>query len=199
MNSSPQRYHHGDLRAAVLRRAEETLRESGSDNLSLRKLARDVGVSHGAPSRHFRDKQALLDALALAGFERLGAAFQDAAGEDTTFAARLRSLARVYLRFAIENEALLALMLTRKHGSTAGTDIAVAVARAFEIPTAVVVEAQRRGEVVPGDPQRIGTATIASLHGLATLVGSGFIDRDTADERLDDTIGYLIHGLRPRS
>ena len=56
-----RRYHHGDLRSALLRSAECALREKGAAALSLRELARDLGVSHAAPGRHFKDKQALLD------------------------------------------------------------------------------------------------------------------------------------------
>ena len=71
-------YHHGNLRAALLTQAERTLAEGG--DLSLRELARQVGVSHAAPRRHFAGKQALLDALAEDGFERLGAELRGAAG-----------------------------------------------------------------------------------------------------------------------
>src|SRR5919198_104925 len=78
-------YHHGALREALLEQAERTVRERGADALSLRELAREVGVSHGAPRRHFPDRQALLDAVAEAGFERLGVELRSAlagAGED---------------------------------------------------------------------------------------------------------------------
>src|SRR5262249_42865731 len=64
-------YHHGRLRAALLTEAERVLREDGIEALSLRELARRAGVSHAAPRRHFTDRQALLDALAEAGFTRL--------------------------------------------------------------------------------------------------------------------------------
>jgi len=189
---SHPRYHHGDLRAAVLRRAEEILRESGAGSLSLRQIARDVGVSHGAPSRHFRDKQALLDALAVAGFDRIEAEFAAAVAGETAFDARLHALARVYLRFATENPALLAVMYGRKHGADA--EVGAAVLRAFEVPRTVIVDGQERGEVVPGDPRRIGMAVIAALQGLANLVASGF----AAGDLLDETVGHLTHGLRPR-
>ena len=63
--TAPARYHHGDLRAALIARATEVIATGGVDALSLRELARDIGVSHGAPGRHFPDKQALLDAVAL--------------------------------------------------------------------------------------------------------------------------------------
>ena len=68
---TPRPYHHGNLRAALLAQAERTLADGG--DLSLRELARQIGVSHAAPRRHFAGKQALLDALAEDGFERLGA------------------------------------------------------------------------------------------------------------------------------
>src|ERR1700744_1571484 len=76
-------YHHGHLRDTLLAEAERTLREQGVDQLSLRDLARQAGVSHAAPRRHFADRQALLDALAGAGFTRLAdevAAALEAAG-----------------------------------------------------------------------------------------------------------------------
>lgn len=198
MSQPRTRYHHGDLPAAVLRRAEQVLRESGVGGLSLRKLARDIGVSHGAPNRHFRDKQALLDALALVGFDRLGTAFADAITEAGTADRRLRGLARAYLRFAMDNPALLALMFERKHAPEGGTEVAEAVERAFAAPVTVVAEAQRRGLIVAGDPERIGMSVVASLQGLATFVGSGFVRPETADELLDETIGHLLHGIRPR-
>jgi hypothetical protein len=50
-------YHHGNLRTALLTQAERTVRERGVKELSLRELARDVGVSHAAPRRHFPDRR----------------------------------------------------------------------------------------------------------------------------------------------
>ena len=73
MSATTQRpYHHGNLRTELLSCAERALSEGGLAQLSLRDLARQAGVSHAAPRRHFADKQALLDALAQDGFERLG-------------------------------------------------------------------------------------------------------------------------------
>ncbi|HEY2671330.1 MAG TPA: TetR family transcriptional regulator, partial [Rugosimonospora sp.] len=65
-------YHHGNLHAELLTRAEKKLEQTGVAGLSLRELAREIGVSHSAPRKHFADKQALLDGLAIHGLERLG-------------------------------------------------------------------------------------------------------------------------------
>src|SRR3954464_10631940 len=109
MSATAQRpYHHGNLRSELLSCAERALSEGGLAQLSLRELARQVGVSHGAPRRHFADRQALLDALAEAGFARLGAELREAvdgAGED--YEARLRAIAAAYIRFAVHDVALL--------------------------------------------------------------------------------------------
>ena len=101
MTARARPYHHGNLRSALLSCAERTLSEHGAEQLSLRELARQVGVSHAAPRRHFADKQSLLDALAEDGFERLGRelrAAMEAAGSG--FHARLLAFAQTYVRFA---------------------------------------------------------------------------------------------------
>src|SRR5689334_9130185 len=110
MSSTSRPYHHGDLRAALLKCAERTLREKGAGALSLRELARDIGVSHAAPGRHFRDKQALLDALALDGYERLNQSLATAADHPGhSFEERMTALASAYLGFAVEHPEMLEL------------------------------------------------------------------------------------------
>lgn len=190
-------YHHGDLRGELIQRGEATLRETGVDGLSLRQLARDIGVSHGAPSRHFRDKQALLDAIALSGFARLGVVFADAVAEGP-FAARLEAVARAYLRFATENAALLELMFARKHSPTGGTELPAAAERAFRMPIALIAEGQASGEVVEGDAAQIGLAAFAGMQGLVTFVSSGFVSVELGESLLGDLVAQMMNGLRPR-
>ncbi|MEV6061240.1 TetR/AcrR family transcriptional regulator [Nocardia asteroides] len=191
------RYHHGDLRAALLQHAETALRTVGADGLSLRQLARDTGVSHAAPSRHFRDKQALLDALAVTGLDRLGACFA-AASTDGPITARLQAFARAYLRFAVDNPELLPLMFARRH-SSGSPEIQEAADRAFAVPVALIAEGQATGEIVPGDPKRIGVTALAALQGLATFVGSGYTADYDAAELLDDLVAHMTLGLLPRA
>ena len=64
------RYHHGDLRNALLTAAIAILEEQGLDALSLRAVAARAGVSHGAPAHHFPTLKALLTAVATASFVR---------------------------------------------------------------------------------------------------------------------------------
>src|SRR3990172_5080540 len=69
---TPATYHHGDLRAALLKAALQILRTRGLAALSLREVARKAGVSHQAPYHHFATRGHLLAALAAEGFNQLG-------------------------------------------------------------------------------------------------------------------------------
>jgi AcrR family transcriptional regulator len=197
MQTRPGRYHHGELRAALLTRAEETLREKGPGALSLRELARDLGVSHGAPSRHFKDKQALLDALALTGFERLGeaiAASQEGAG--ASFAERLGAIARAYVGFATANAELLDLMYSIKHDPEASQALRVAAQSWGEQTAELIIEGQRRGEVRQGPVERVGLPVFSTLHGYASLAVSGMLS-GTTEQDLDEVIAYILRGCAP--
>jgi AcrR family transcriptional regulator len=192
-------YHHGNLRKALLECAEQTLSLRGVRELSLRELAREVGVSHGAPRRHFADKQALLDALAEDGFERLGRALQDSsAGAGDSFDERFAAFARAYVAFATQHAALLELMFAGKHRAGATDSLREAADRAFAMPISLILEAQAAGEVVPGEPERVTTIAFAALHGMATLINAGMLDRAALDDLLADGVERLLVGLRPR-
>jgi AcrR family transcriptional regulator len=200
MTVGPRRpYHHGNLRSALLHRAEEALVEGGAGRLSLRELARQVGVSHAAPRRHFPDKQALLDALAQDGFERLGAELGDAmTGAGGDFDARLLAFARTYVRFATRHAALLELMWAGKYRPGAAESLRAAADRAFAAPLAMITEGQAAGEVVPGDPQGVATVAFAALQGLAAMVNRGMVDDAGLDDLVSDAVERLVLGLRPR-
>ena len=113
VNIEKKPYHHGDLRAALIAEGLSMLAEStAADSLSLRELARRVGVSAPSVYRHFPDKEALLTALAQDGLCQLGvnqhAAAEAAGGGKEGFAAT----GRAYVRFALANPALYRLIFT---------------------------------------------------------------------------------------
>jgi AcrR family transcriptional regulator len=194
---SERPYHHGNLRTALLSQAERTLREQGVDQLSLRELARQVGVSHGAPRRHFPERQALLDALAESGFERLGAELRRAlegAGED--FETRLRATAVAYVRFATRDAALLELMFAGKHREQQSGALHDAAERAFSIMLEVIEQGQSEGILEPGDPERVGLVLFATIQGIAALVTAGIVEADQLDELVADASGYFLRGSR---
>jgi AcrR family transcriptional regulator len=191
-------YHHGNLRSALLERAERTVRERGVHALSLRELARDAGVSHGAPRRHFPDREALLDAVAESGFERLARELEAAVGEAGPGAEpRLQALAHAYVDFATRDAALLELMFATKQRDGA-EHVRAEANRSLAIALAVVARAQRDGELVPGDAEQITQFVFATLHGLATMANGGMLGEDDLGAVVTDAIERLLSGLRPR-
>ncbi|MFD1657544.1 TetR/AcrR family transcriptional regulator [Streptomyces caeni] len=191
-------YHHGDLRAALLARAERMLRDKGPGALSLRELARGIGVSHAAPSRHFKDKQALLDALALEGFGRL-AAVMTAAREEAggSFADRMVAVGRAYVGFATDNAVLLDLMYAVKHDPAASRELTDASYWLAGFAMRMIEDGQRTGEVREGPAERIGLPVMSALHGFAALVVSGALHTEEIDQGLADTVGFILRGCAP--
>ena len=106
----PRTYHHGDLRAALVAAGLHALKSTDVSEISLRGLAREVGVSATAVYRHFPDKRALLQAMAMAGLAQLGQMQQQAAAEagDRPFVAT----GSAYVRFALANPGLFRLVFT---------------------------------------------------------------------------------------
>jgi AcrR family transcriptional regulator len=191
-------YHHGDLRSTLLALAEDTLRDRGPAELSLRELAREAGVSPAAPSRHFKTKQALLDALALDGFQRLTAALDSSleqAGD--SFGHRLAALARTYLAFATANTALLDLMYGRKHDPDATAELVAATHRLKNLATDLIETGQRRGEVRPGQVERQSVPLLVALQGLTALALTGGFTSEQLEEGVDETIAFILRGYAP--
>jgi AcrR family transcriptional regulator len=191
------RYHHGNLRMALLEQAERLLDKVGAHELSLREVARAAGVSHSALRHHFADKQALLDALAETGFERLGRELDEAlAATDGPFADRLIAFAKTYVGFAVGHPNLVTLMHASKESSPR---LRAANDRAFAAPSELIAQAQARGDIVDGDSDRVAMAVLATLQGLVALVVSGMSGDRPVDGLVSGTIETLLHGLRPRT
>ena len=106
-------YHHGDLRASALQMGMERLESQEQPDLGLRALARDLGVSATALYRHFPNKDALLDALALEGLTRLGAHQAAAAAQAGGGRDGFAEVGVTYVKWAGENPALLRLIYNR--------------------------------------------------------------------------------------
>jgi AcrR family transcriptional regulator len=171
------------------------LRDGGGlEGLSLRELARQTGVSHGAPRRHFTDRQALLDALAESGFERLGTQLRTAAesaGED--YEARLRATANAYVHFAIDDAALLELMFAGKHHEQTGA-LHQAADRAFSVILDLIEEGQASRALEPGDPDRIALLLFATMQGIAALVTAGIVQPEQVDSVAADATVRFLNG-----
>ncbi|GAA0225212.1 TetR/AcrR family transcriptional regulator [Cryptosporangium japonicum] len=188
-------YHHGNLRDDLLAAAETALGTVGADGISLRSLARDLGVSHAAPAHHFRDKQALLDALAVEGFTRLADRVESGDTPGRPFRERLDAMTRTYVGFAVDHEPLLALMLGTKHHPDATEELGAAAARGTLVAVDLIAAGQRAGEVREGDPYTLAIVAAAQVHGVATLAARGLLGGLPLDVAISTTVDLVFRGL----
>jgi AcrR family transcriptional regulator len=196
VNPSTRPYHHGHLRQALLRAAEVALEAQGVQNLSLRELSRELGVSHASPQRHFATKQDLLDALAIMGFERLSSVVAKAAeARSQDFNARLTKAAFAYVGFAVQHPALFALMFEAKRRPGMLPELRTALMAAYSHIPKILKEGQDAGKIVAGDPDRLALTIGATLHGLVALSIDGKVKGAPLKTVVPETIQHLLKGL----
>ncbi len=182
IESEKGRYHHGDLRAALISEGLRLLAIGDVDQLSLRQIARNVGVSPTAVYRHFPDKQALLTALAMEGGAQLARRQKEAQTAAGGGRAGFDETGRVYVRFALENPALFRLMTAK---SRVGTETCPGEERGG----LGLLRRNIAALAAPGtseEAQRVGfVRSWAMVHGLAMLMLDGQVP---ADESLIDRV-----------
>ncbi|WP_431876247.1 TetR/AcrR family transcriptional regulator [Amycolatopsis sacchari] len=162
MDSAPRR--------RLISSAITLLAEEGVEAVTLRRIAREAGVSHGAPLRHFTGRAELLSAVASEGFAELGEVdLPEASALD-----RLRAACRAYLTFAKRNPAMFELMFRHDLIDTAELDQTV-----FIRFTKLVEAAQAEGWRTDAEPRMLAASLWAALHGLAELwLWGGLAERD---------------------
>lgn len=166
-------YHHGDLRSALVEAGLRALETTEIGDISLRQIARDVGVSATAVYRHFPDKRALLTALAGAGIDKLGEA-QAQAAESAGATSAFGATGRAYVRFALAHPALFRLIFT--HLPPAGETV-------FGTSLAARLLQDKAAAATGGDAQetrRLMVQAWAVVHGLAMLMLDGQLPADDA-------------------
>ncbi|HEY0255857.1 MAG TPA: TetR/AcrR family transcriptional regulator [Candidatus Methylacidiphilales bacterium] len=196
MKLPPRPYHHGNLRQELLRAAEAALEARGVQQLSLRELSRELGVSHSSPQRHFKTKQDLIDALAIMGFERLSSVMakaSEARGQD--YNARLTKAAHASVGFALKHPALFALMFEAKLWPGMPPELRTAVMAAFSHIPNVLREGQAAGKIIAGDPHELALTLGAALHGLIAMSIDGKIRGVPLKSIVPETVQHVLKGL----
>ena len=161
-------YHHGNLREVLILEGVKLIQEHGVSALTLREIGVRAGVSRTAAYRHFSDKAQLLAAIREAGFEEFATALQAARESSVTFEGKLTAMGMAYLRFAGERRPYYEVMfgvgcdLGDREPSEAGQ-------RAFGVLEGMIEEAQKSGEVRPGDAAMLAKVVWSLSHGTAML------------------------------
>lgn len=168
-----KRYHHGDLRPALLRASRAVVESEGVGALTFRAVAKRVGVSHAAPAHHFADKSELLATIAAQGFDELTAAMSEAlqgAGCETDAITRLNATGVAYVAFAAQHPKLFRLMFGREMAVCTAACLAESSARAY----AVLESAAREVLCTQGEAERAELEVLIAsawslVHGMSML------------------------------
>ena len=168
--TTPATYHHGDLRAALVRAALELLEDDRGADVSLRAVARRAGVAPSAPYRHYADREALLSAVAADGYLELARTLARVNPSPAT-ADDLAAVAAAYVQFALRRPALFRVMF----GRPCDRDRAERVEATAAVSAYVTTIVTRAFPAAP-DPEALSTAIWALVHGLAFLHLDGKLD-----------------------
>jgi AcrR family transcriptional regulator len=194
-------YHHGDLRAALVRSARSLLASGGPAALTLRAAARDAGVSQTAPYRHFASRDDMLAAVAEDGFRRLHARMVEGVSSQRGKRA-LQQIAVEYVAFALENPAEYRVMFGREvaelETTVASTALNESSAAVMDLLQGGIEQMQQAGVVRPGDSATMALSAWALVHGLVmlTLDGQGSRTRHKPVEALvREATSLLMFGM----
>ncbi len=168
MTAETKAYHHGNLREALLETAFELVDTQGLGAISMRALAREVGVSSAAPFRHFSDKQVLLDAVAEKAAAELERKLDESTAECSDALTQFRAMTVAYVRFAAEHPALFDLIHSTDTVSHRFLGEVKDERRLKMI--ALIIEGQNGGLIPEADPELIALTSEALTHGLARMI-----------------------------
>lgn len=164
-------YHHGDLKNALIQAGIEILSREGMEALSLRQVARRAGVSHTAPYAHFADKQALIAAIAAAGYQKLYEALIAAQQPQDDPLARLMGTAHAYLQFALDEPDHFRITFSGVvEAEQDYPDYVEQSKRCFALVVKVVEDCQTGGLFTQADTQLVAVSIWSCIHGFVQLL-----------------------------
>ena len=167
---SRSKYHHGELRSALVSLAVKEIARAGVEKLSLRSLARQAGVSPTAPFRHFPDKQTLLAGIAIEGFEELARRLTETSESNAGIEDRFTELGATYVGFAQDFPVHYQLMFGAVLGDfSASKELQEASAASYAVLDATLTEI-KNNQQLDHDVATLGGLVWSTVHGMASLV-----------------------------
>ncbi len=188
----PDRYHHGDLRRALLDEALRTIQQDGVDALTLRSIGVRLGVSRTALYRHFTDKKALLASVATEGFRLLTERLLNAwkAGGIRGF----NAMGIAYIQFAMGNPSHYRVMFGGfVDDGPRDDDLMRESTAAFQALVDAIVALQNEGAVRKDDPLQLAQFIWAAVHGVSMLIIDGQLAHQQA--AIDDLIQFAVERI----
>jgi AcrR family transcriptional regulator len=193
------RYHHGDLRRALLQEAVRIIAADGGEALTLRQVGARLGVSRTALYRHFADKSALLAAVAREGFQAFAADLLDAWMQAPATPRGLELMGRAYIRFALTHRSHYRVMFGDfRQQCEKDPGLQADAETSFRVLVDALVMMQAAGQVRPDDVTQQARYVWAIVHGIAMLAMDGQLgpaDAGTLDPLVDVAMLRLRTGI----
>lgn len=192
-------YHHKNLRPALISEAVQMIEEAGVASVTMRAIGQRLGVSRGAPYRHFKDKSELLMAVAASGFDRLEEKMAEVLHSNpSSLEDQLIQIGKVYVRFALDNPAYYRLMYGKEALSRWNHPVLKNSADALFLYLLRTIAAyQEEVGVQTKSTQLLVYIAWSTVHGLASLLIEEQIMAEVDMEALlDETMQTMIVGIR---
>jgi AcrR family transcriptional regulator len=173
MSMHRRSYHHGNLREALLQGAVHAIAQLGPAAFTLREVARRAGVSHNAPYRHFRDKDALLAAVAAQGFRELTRAMREAGERQSKALDKLKQSGLAYVAFAIRRPEHFNVMFDAPVRGSKDPEYVQASQEAFHTLVTYIKNGQDAGQLPAGNTLERTLYAWSLVHGIAKLAVAG--------------------------
>ncbi|HNC10079.1 MAG TPA: TetR/AcrR family transcriptional regulator [Anaerolineales bacterium] len=178
-----KKYHHGDLKNALIQAGIEVLAKEGVSGLSLRKVASRAGVSHSAPYSHFKDKQSLIAAITTESFRQLYEELKEAIAPFSSDPKRqLTAGSLAYAQFALDHTDMFKIMfsgvLEKEKDYPAYVE---ATRQTFGQVVQVIQACQDAGVLRPAPPEVMAVSVWGQVHGIVSLALEGQISHTVLD------------------
>lgn len=190
---SPTRKGERLSRERIVEAAGTAIEADGYEAVSLRSLAKRLGVTAPAIYDHVDSKDELLRAVAASGYAAMDASFEVGGGRAID---RCRERAHTYVRFSQERPELFRVMFLYRPAAVpveADNELSAA-STMFDRGLADITSAIEEGDLVDRDPIQINLTLWAAIHGVATV---GLLAPGLADLVVDDVVEALFKGLAP--
>jgi AcrR family transcriptional regulator len=181
-------YHHGDLRDALVQAALRDAELGGPEAISMKALAKELGVSQPAPYRHFADREALLQAVTAEAFRQFTAILREAIGKPSK-RSKLSRVAQAALEFGLKRNGMYRLMFASRTKANAKKDSELHVAayetlgllvESFEAPAVGLLR------------ERHAMQVWAALHGVISLAEQGLLTGEAAQMTRQELVEDIV-------
>ena len=198
-------YHHGFLKISLVKGAIQYLEKHGIAKLSLREVAAAIGVSHNAPYRHFKGKDALLESIAIIGYQQIEALCNKAAQQFPDHPIKqLVEAGTQYVLLAVKNPQLHNLLFGANILSSAGSvDLKQAAQNAIQALVQIIENGKAKNLYRDHATDEMALASLSAVHGLSQFALAGHLkERRLTEKEIRHysamVADVILHGMLKR-